>query len=165
MSSTGRSETVNTTTSEGYTLNASFPSGGSYTLDLLTITHYDSYYNLPEWASGYSFVSENGLTIYNNFLTGQIVATQTKILNTSSWLRTVTYYDDIYRLVQITSDNTVRGKDRITRILTFDGKVTTEYKSHTTVFIQHRWQPGIRTPTIMLIEYFRSNIKLETVKK
>ena len=67
-------------------------------------------------------------------MTGQVVATQTRILNTSNWLRTITYYDDKYRPIQNTSDNPVSGKDRVTRILTFDGKVTAEYQRHTSSF-------------------------------
>ncbi len=134
MGSAARYETVNTATTEGYTLDNSYPRSSLYTLTLLTITHYDNYANLPSWSSGYSFVAENGVSSYNNFLTGQVVATQTKIINTNNWLRTLTYYDDKYRAVQITADNMVNGKDRITRILTFDGKITSEYQNHTSSF-------------------------------
>jgi len=134
MNATGRYESLNTSVAEGYSLNQSYPSSASYTLTLLTITHYDSYANLPSWGSQYTFVAENGLTSYNNFLTGQVVAVQTRILNTSNWLRSVTYYDDKYRPVQITSDNNISGKDRVTRILTFDGKVSAEYQSHSSSF-------------------------------
>ncbi|MBS1567081.1 MAG: hypothetical protein JST39_22050, partial [Bacteroidetes bacterium] len=130
----GRYETVNTSATEGYTLTSSFPSSGSYTLTLFTITHYDSYSNLPSWSSGYAFVVENGVTSYNNNLQGQVVATQTKILSSSNWLRTVSYYDDKYRAVQVTGDNPVGGKDRITKVLTFDGKVSQSFQSHTSNF-------------------------------
>ena len=127
----GRYETVNTAATEGYTLNGSFPSSGNYTLTVYTTTHYDSYAYLPSWSSGYGFVNENGVSTYNNNLQGQVLATQTRILNTSNFLRTVSYYDDKYRIIQSTADNAASGKDRVTRVLSFDGKPTAEYQSHT----------------------------------
>lgn len=132
--STGRFETVNTSATEGYTLNNSFPSSGSYTLTVYTTTHYDSYDNLPSWASGYSFVTEYSVAPENTFLNGQVVAMQTRVLGASNFMRTVSYYDDKYRLTQTTSDNGAGGKDRITKILTFDGKTSSDYHSHTSRF-------------------------------
>jgi hypothetical protein len=76
---------VSTGAPEGYTLTASFPTPTNYpSLTVLTASHYDSYANLPSWASGYSFVSENSITAYNNNLQGQVVATQTRILGTAN---------------------------------------------------------------------------------
>ncbi len=129
-----RFETVNTAVPEGYTLNTSFPSSTSYTLTLYTITHYDSYANLPSWASGYAYVNEDGVAAKNDNMTGQVVATQTKIVNTSNWLRTVNYFDDKYRPVQVTSDNPVGGVDRMTKLLSFEGKLLQDYHSHTSHF-------------------------------
>ena len=132
--STGRFETVSTSAAEGYTLNTSFPSSSSYTLTVYTTTHYDSYSNLPSWNSGYAFVNEDGISAYNNNLTGQVVATQIKILGTSNFNRTVSYYDDKYRIIQASADNADGGKDRITNILSFDGKTTADYHNHTSRF-------------------------------
>ncbi|MBS1598423.1 MAG: hypothetical protein JST75_09355 [Bacteroidetes bacterium] len=131
---TGRFESVNTAATEGYTLNNSFPSSSAYTLTVYTTTHYDDYNNLPSWKSSYAFVNENGVATPNVFLQGQVVATQTKILGTSNYMRTVTYYDDKYRVIQVTADNAAGGTDRITKILSFDGKVTNDYHSHTSRF-------------------------------
>ncbi|MDP4252276.1 MAG: hypothetical protein Q8918_19430, partial [Bacteroidota bacterium] len=131
---TGRFETVNTSATEGYTLNGSFPSSGSYTLTVYTTTHYDSYNNLPSWSSGYSFVNEYSVAAQNTFVNGKVIATQVRILGTSNFNRTVNYYDDRYRVIQTTSDNADGGKDRITNILSFDGKVTNDYHSHTSRF-------------------------------
>ena len=132
--STGRFETVSTTATEGYTLNGSFPSSSSYTLTVYTTTHYDSYSNLPSWSSGYGFVSEYSVPSQNTFLNGQIVAKQVRVLGTSTFNRTVSYYDDKYRVIQVTADNAAGGKDRVTKILSFDGKVTNDYHSHTSRF-------------------------------
>jgi RHS repeat-associated protein len=128
MSSTGRFETVSTSATEGYTLTGCFPSSSSYTLTIYNITHYDSYNNLPSWSSGYSFVNEYSVATQNTFLTGQVVATQTKILGT------VIYYDDKYRTTQVTNDNAAGGKDRVTKIYSFDGKVSSDYHNHTSRF-------------------------------
>ena len=135
MSATGRFEAVSASATEGYTLTGCFPSSVSYTLTIYTITHYDSYSNLPSaWSSGYSFVNEYSVAGQNTFLTGQVVATQVRILGTNNFIRTVNYYDDKYRLIQLTADNSAGGKDRVTRILSFDGKVINDYHSHTSRF-------------------------------
>ncbi len=132
--STGRYESVSTSATEGYTLNNSFPSSGTYTLTVYTTTHYDTYSNLPSWSSGYSFVNEYGIAAQNTSLFGQVVAMQIKILGTSTYNRTVDYFDDKYRLTQVTADNADGGKDRITKIYSFEGKVTSDYHNHTSRF-------------------------------
>jgi len=134
MAATGRFETVNTTATEGYTLTGNFPSSGSYTLTNYTITHYDSYSNLPSWSSSYSFVNEFGIVPDNTFLTGEVIAIQSRVLGTANFNRSVTYFDDKYHVIQITNDNAAGGRDRISKILSFDGKVTTDYHSHTSRF-------------------------------
>src|SRR6202035_5148275 len=132
--STGRFEAVSTSATEGYTLNNSFPSSSAYTLTVYTTTHYDSYANLPSWSSGYSFVNEYAVASQNNYLIGQVVATQDKVLGTSNFNRTVTYFDDKYRVIQATADNAAGGKDRVTKLLSFDGKVTNDYHNHSSRF-------------------------------
>jgi RHS repeat-associated protein len=133
--STGRFESVSTSATEGYTLNNTFPSSGTYTLTVYTTTHYDSYANLPTaWGSGYNFVNEFSIAGQNSFLNGQVVATQARVLGASNFYRSVFYYDDKYRTIQITTDNAAGGKDRITKILSFDGKVINDYHSHTSRF-------------------------------
>jgi RHS repeat-associated protein len=134
MNATGRFESVSTSATEGYTLNNSFPSSGTYILTVYTTTHYDSYSNLPSWSSGYSFVNEYGIAAQNTSLFGQVVAIQIKILGTSTYNRTVNYYDDKYRVTQVTADNADGGKDRITKIYSFEGKVTSDYHNHTSRF-------------------------------
>jgi RHS repeat-associated protein len=132
--SAGRFESVNTSATEGYTLNNSFPSSGSYTLTVYTTTHYDSYSNLPSWSSGYAFINEYSIPAQNSFLNGQVIATQVRVLGTNNFLRTITYYDDKYRNIQTITDNSAGGKDRVTNILTFDGKISNDYHNHTSRF-------------------------------
>jgi RHS repeat-associated protein len=134
MSASVRFETVLTSVTNGYTTTATFPSSSSYTLVNNTITHYDAYSNLPSWSSTYAFVNENSVAAQNLFVYGQVVATQTKNLSSSSYLRTVTYFDDRYRVSQVSADNFAGGIDRITKILSFDGKVTQDFHTHTSRF-------------------------------
>jgi hypothetical protein len=126
-----RFENTSTTATEGYTLNLSFPTAYK---ELLTVMHYDSYNNLPAWKSNYPFTTENGNTTYNNYVTGLMVATQTKVIGTANWLKTVTYYDDEYRPIQVSGDNIKAGKDRITTQLMWDGKATEQWQTHTSSF-------------------------------
>jgi len=132
--SAGRFESVSTAATEGYTLTSTFPSSSSYSLTVFTTTHYDSYANLPSWSSGYSFVNEDGIATQNNFLNGQVLATQVRVLGTINFNRSVSYFDDKYRVIQVTADNAAGGKDRITKILSFDGKVTSDFHNHTSRF-------------------------------
>ena len=106
-----RFENTSTSATEGYSLNLSFPT--SYQ-QLLTLMHYDTYDNLPSWKSSYPFTAENGNTTFNSYVTGLLVASQTKVIGTSTWLRTVTFYDEEYRPIQVYGDNIKGGKDRVT---------------------------------------------------
>jgi RHS repeat-associated protein len=133
-----RFEALNTAVDDGYTLNSSFPSSSTFTLTLLSITHYDSYNNVPTWKSNYAFVVENGVAAKNDGLQGQVVAVQTRTLTpggtAGAWLRSISYYDDKYRLIQLTGDNPAGGRDRMTKILSFDGKTLQDYHAHTSSF-------------------------------
>jgi RHS repeat-associated protein len=129
-----RFESVSTSVGYGYTLNNTFPSSSSYTLGFYTFTHYDTYDNLPSWKSNYAYVNEDGVAAQNLFVNGQVIATQTIVLNHSNYVLNVNYFDDKYRLVQSTADNNDGGKDRVTKILSFDGKVTSDYRTHTSRF-------------------------------
>ena len=130
IDASGRYETVNTGTTEGYTQTGSYPSS-TYILSVFTSTYYDNYSNLPYWNGPYAFVPEYGVSTKNDNLQGQLVGSQTRNLTSGAYLRSVNYYDDKYRLIQTVSDNAAGGKDRITRILSFDGKLLQEYQTHT----------------------------------
>ena len=133
-SSAGRFENVNTSATEGYTMTNSFPSSASYSLNILTISHFDSYLNLPSWYSGYAFVNEYSIAAQNKFAVGQMVAVQTRVVDTAYFLRTVSYFDTKYHLTQSIQDNFAGGKDRETHLLAFDGKVASSYNTHTSRF-------------------------------
>jgi RHS repeat-associated protein len=128
MAATGRFENPNPAVAEGYSTSLSFPA--TYQ-ELLSITHYDDYGNIPSWKSGYGFVAENGNSSYNTIVRGQVVATQTKQLGAATWLRSVIYYDDKYRAIQTIGDHIAGGKDRNTNNIAFDGKTTESWNLHT----------------------------------
>lgn len=128
-----RYENISNTVSEGYSLDLSFPVNYQ---ELLTLMHYDRYSDLPSWQENYPFVAENENNIYSDFTQGLVVASQTKVIGTSIWLKTVNYYDDEYRLIQVTGDNIKSGKDRTTTRMTWDGKPLEQWQSHNSSFIQ-----------------------------
>jgi RHS repeat-associated protein len=136
MSSSDRFETINSffLTDYFYTLDNTFPSSNVYTLTPLTINLFDNYANLYNVLIATAFVSEHGISSYNNFINGQKFATLTRILGTNDWLRSLYYYDDKYRIVQQANSNAIDGYDRTTRVLTFDGKVEEEYQTHGSSF-------------------------------
>ncbi|WP_420386229.1 DUF6443 domain-containing protein [Roseivirga sp.] len=114
-----------------YTNNA-FPqvSGES---NYLSATYYDTYANLPS-GFGLSYVQELGnAASANTAVKGQVVGAQTRILDgTNTWLKTVSYYDDRYRTIQVQSTNHLNasGFDRITNEFDFAGKVTQTKSTH-----------------------------------
>jgi len=89
----------------GYTNNV-FP---LINLDVLTVTYYDNYDFKSLWVGDYDYVND-GLTAtvvngtYNQpateFLrvTGQVTGSKTKVLGTTTYINSVSYYDDRYRV-------------------------------------------------------------------
>jgi RHS repeat-associated protein len=116
----------------GYT-NKSFPkvsNADSY----LTVTYYDNYnfktlFNATEFdykaneltadvINGYTGQS----TTYFPRVTGQVTATKVKMLTTATWLKSVNYYDDKYRVIQTIGENP-KGHEVTTSVYDFVGKV------------------------------------------
>ncbi|MBY0477753.1 MAG: hypothetical protein K2Q24_08895 [Chitinophagaceae bacterium] len=119
--------------SYGYTLDQTFPSLGGNP-SLLSIFYYDNYANIPWVNNGYSFVAENNVLSYNNQVKGQVVATQTKRLDTQEWINTVTYYDEKYQPIQVITDNVFGKKERVTNRLAFDGLPEEVWSYHNSDF-------------------------------
>lgn len=136
----------------GYS-NQSYPvfTGPATTKDkdrYLSVTYYDTYSykaTLTD-SSRYSF-SANHLAGQKNScfkrLTGQVTGTKIKVLDGGvagnyTWLATVNYYDDDYRVIQTISDNYKGGTDRITNKYDFTGKVLKSKATHTTYDV--RWK-------------------------
>jgi RHS repeat-associated protein len=144
--SSGRFETRNTT-AVGYSLNLTFPATAIEN-DLLVISYYDDYSYLlyTGWDvenNSYSFMSETGYTgTVNNAVKGLLTGNKIKILNGSTWLNNVNYYDINYRLIQSISEHQLGGVQRLTKEYDFAGKILKSVLTHNaptqTVKLQQR---------------------------
>jgi RHS repeat-associated protein len=137
ISTTAFYDTYNgTTTFHGYT-NTVFPFDLTK-FDALTVTYYDSYdfkgllnddrYNYKSDELDEQYKSDAAGNSFPGVI-GQVTCIKTKVLDyygtggVTTWLTSVNYYDDKYRVVQTVADNFQGGKDRITNIYDFTGKV------------------------------------------
>lgn len=113
----------------------------------LSVTYYDNYSFRSLWYGTYTYLNEN-LSEPANSITyqqpasenlrviGQVTGTKTKVLDGGitggyTWLKSVTYYDDKYRVVQTLSDNYKGGTDRVSTVVDFVGKVLESKSTHT----------------------------------
>ncbi len=136
----------------GYS-NKSYPvlTGPTTTNDkdrYLSVTYYDNYNYKAMLADSnrYTF-SNNHLAgqepSYFKRLTGQVTGTKVKVLDGGvtgnyTWLTTVNYYDNDYRVIQTVSDNYKAGTDLITNRYDFTGKVLKSKATHATYDV--RWK-------------------------
>jgi RHS repeat-associated protein len=113
----------------------------------LTVTYYDNYGFRDLWGAPFAYVDEDlSGTVHgsaysqpdreNTHVTGQVTGTKVKVLDGGpaggfTWLRSVTYYDDKYRAVQVIADNYKGGTDRTTHVVDFVGKVLKTKATHT----------------------------------
>ena len=135
----------------GYT-NKSYPVvNKAATIDkdqYLTVTYYDKYDFRSLWIGTYTYVSDalsqtlNSINYTqpvtgseNQRVTGQVTGTKTKVLDGGvaggyTWLKSVNYYDDKYRLIQSQVDNYKGGTDRSSSLHDFAGKVLMTKTTH-----------------------------------
>jgi RHS repeat-associated protein len=114
----------------GYS-NLSFPQVTNPDL-YLTVTYYDNYDFKTLFASPqFDFVTNelqpgSGLTgqetVTNSRVIGQVTGGKVRMLATASWLKSVNYYDDRYRVIQSIAENT-KGHEVTTNVYDFVGKV------------------------------------------
>ncbi|MEO1053832.1 MAG: DUF6443 domain-containing protein [Bacteroidota bacterium] len=95
----------------------------------LSVTYYD-HYDLPlEFSSAYNFQSVFGNTRLTT-INGQVTATKTKVLDSHTFLKTVSYYDDRYRLIQSVMDNADGKVDRLDNRYDFAGRLLESRLTH-----------------------------------
>jgi RHS repeat-associated protein len=156
----------------GYS-NKSYPVFTSAaTLDanrFLTVTYYDNYDFRSLWTGSYAYEDEdlsqtvNGI-IYaqpdTEFTTvkGQVTGTKVKVLDGGiaggqTWLKSVNYYDDDYRVIQALSDNYKGGTDRTTNLYDFTGKVLKTRSTHSEYDVQWQNLNGVRVTGNKLNRY------------
>ena len=128
----------------GYT-NKSYPvvTGPTTTNDkdrYLSVTYYDNYNfkaTLPD-SGNYTFTTNHlsGQKIaFFKRVTGQVTGTKIKVLDGGiaggyTWLKTISYFDDDYRVIQSVTDNYKAGTDRTTSRYDFGGKVLQTRSTH-----------------------------------
>jgi hypothetical protein len=131
--------------------NKSYPvvTGPTTTIDpnrYLTITYYDNYDFRSQWSGAYEYYNDALSQIANDvtysqpaaastFVIGQVTGTKVKVLDGGvtggyTWLKSVNYYDDKYRLIQVQSDNYKGGTDRISNLYDFPGKILKSKETH-----------------------------------
>ncbi|HEX5171922.1 MAG TPA: DUF6443 domain-containing protein [Cyclobacteriaceae bacterium] len=144
----------------GYT-NKSYPVvNASATVNkdyYLTVTYYDNYDFRSLWLGSYAYVndglSENVSGIdyaqpaaERQYITGQITGTKVAVFDGSiySWVKSVNYYDDKYRVVQVISDNYKSGFDRTSTLYDFAGKVLESKTTHLVKDITWKDKVGLK---------------------
>ena len=133
----------------GYT-NKSYPivtAGSSVNVEqYLNATYYDDYSFRSTWSGVYTYVNDalshtvNGISYSqpateNQNVIGQITGTKIKVLDGGvsggyTWLRTVNFYDDRMRTIQIQSENYKGGRDRVSNLFNYEGKVLKMKNTH-----------------------------------
>jgi RHS repeat-associated protein len=119
------------------------PAIPSTALTPLTFTYYDNY----NYAGVLSYQTEDltklqagvNLNPYAETLpatpstmtNGIVTGTKVRILDTDQWLTTTIYYNDKGRMIQVSSNNSTGGKDIVTDLYDFSGKVLSSYLRHT----------------------------------
>lgn len=112
-----------------------------------TITYYDSYAFKSYLFGDYSYVNEGLTATVNGYIykqpaaespavIGKVTGTRVKVLDNfttggvSTWLATVSYYDDEYRIIQTVADNFRGGINRASILYDFTGNVLQNKNSH-----------------------------------
>ncbi len=120
--------------SNAYSSSGGYPN--TYTgYDLMTITHYDDYNNLPpmlsdflpDWNSNFASTDNNNwpypqMPLKSTAVRGMVTWSQTRVLGSSTFLNSVNYYDEKGRVIQVQKSNLKGGTDVTTTQYTWDGK-------------------------------------------
>jgi RHS repeat-associated protein len=112
----------------------------------LTATYYDNYDFKQLWTTDFNYANQSlsatsqnvtytQPTAENLLVMGMVTGMNVKALESgvaggSNWLRTATYYDDRYRVIQTISDNYKGGFDKNTTLSDFTGKILTATTVH-----------------------------------
>lgn len=101
------------------------------------------------------------LTAVSSMTKGLVTGTKVKVLGTTDgWLTTTSYYDDKGRTIQIISDNNSGGRDVVTNLYDFNGKLLSSY-------LRHRNQRSGATPqtTVLTMMAYDAAGRVKAVKK
>ncbi len=123
-----RGEVLDDTGTHQYT-NQTYPTANisSY----LTVTYYDAYHFMSheDWASaGLAYTHPTGL-VQNTAVKGQITGTMTRT-GDDGWIRSASYYDHKYRMIQVAGTNHLGGTEVVTNHYDFLGNLTRSTHAH-----------------------------------
>lgn len=164
---------INSNASQGtFTVAATnpLPNIPSSALTPLTYTFYDNYsfpgvqaaetadFGKPQAGANPYAEAINGTS---NKTKGLVTGTKAKVLGTTDrWLTTTTYYNDKGRIIQTVSDNISGGKDIVTNLYDFNGKLLSSYLKHRNL----RSGATPRTTVLTMMSYDAAG-RLKTIKK
>ncbi|MFT3982217.1 MAG: DUF6443 domain-containing protein [Ferruginibacter sp.] len=127
-----QNNTAFTTHLSSAAVSGSYPSTtGTY--DIMTLTHYDDYSSLPAGLSSYlttwSSYFSTATTSWpypetlsaSNATRGLVTWTSTRIIGSSTFLHSVSYYDEKGRVIQVQATNSTGGLDVVTTQYTWVG--------------------------------------------
>jgi RHS repeat-associated protein len=130
-------------TVHGYT-NTVFPlvsNESSY----LVVTYYDDY-DFMNWGSAFNFNSSNGVNNgpKRNIVRGLETGSKVKVIGTTTWLRTVKYYDDNLHMIQAVTDNHLGYQDYLYTLYNYTGetnklRIKQKYSSATPITTDYRY--------------------------
>lgn len=103
---------------------------------------------------------DEAITGASSQTTGLVTGTKARILGTNDWITTTTYYNDKNRVIQTVEDNVMGGKNIVTNLYDFSGKLLSTYQRHQAP------SSGLasETPVLTLLSYDASG-RLTALKK
>ena len=131
-SSAPRFESRTTDAGNHYYSNQAFPVLTAASGQALTVTYYDDYDFDRDGSPDVSFDSlSHGFPARPFYrVRGQVTAAKTRVLGSSDWLQTVTFYDDRYRALQTQSQHHLGGTDVATTRYSFGGQALATHRVH-----------------------------------
>lgn len=117
----------------GYS-NSSFPVLKKHDL-VLSVSFYDFYefLSFDGWGDSFSFSKYPYDASALPAVRGQMVGSMVRVLNSAGsgvWLRSVSYFDDFYRVIQSVSSNHLGGIDRVSSSFDFSGRLLSSRSLH-----------------------------------
>ena len=127
--------------SDTYSSTGSYPTTSS-NKTLNTVTYYDNYNFLQaaDWDATYDFDNTHGGISFTKAtgVKGQVTGAKIRILNDPSpvggndrMLKSVSYYDNKYRVIQGVSENHLGGVGKTSNVYDFTGNILETYQDHT----------------------------------
>ncbi len=128
----------------GYTFSVFNLSNFTGSFYPLTATYYDNYAFKSMFTNhSYHYYAPDltGLpTVPSSSVTGKLTGAKVRVLKNNGWLKSVSYYDDKYRTIQVINDNVKGGTDRMSNLYDFPGRVMQTKSTHRREDLKWRWQ-------------------------